>query len=94
MDISTKEKYYFDKYNLISEVDPQNCGGTGCCSTCMYRKVDQSFENDYCVLSLSKKREKSRILDEKSVDKGKRKWYNSRAAAKKGAAIRSKESVA
>ena len=52
MDISTKEKYYFDKYNLISAVDPKNCCGTGCCSTCMYRKVDQSFENDYCVLSL------------------------------------------
>ncbi len=46
-----EEKYYFDKYSLVKEVDNTKCGGTGCCSTCMYRKINQSFENDYCMLS-------------------------------------------
>jgi hypothetical protein len=46
-----REKYFFDKYNLIKDADFKTCDGTGCCSTCMYRKVDQSFENDYCLLS-------------------------------------------
>lgn len=49
--MTSREKYYFGKYNLVKDTDPKTCSGTGCCSTCMYRKVDQSFEGDYCVLS-------------------------------------------
>ena len=52
--MTAKEKKYFDKYNLIKEVDSKTCGGTGCCGSCMYRKVDQSFENDYCLTSRKK----------------------------------------
>lgn len=56
--MTAREKYYFDKYNLIKDVDSKTCDGTGCCSTCMYRKVEQSFENDYCVLSLKEDKDR------------------------------------
>ena len=56
IEMSKREKYYFDKYNLIKDADPKTCGGTGCCSTCMYRKLDQNFENDYCLLSVKQRK--------------------------------------
>jgi ferredoxin len=55
MEMSEREKYYFDKYNLIKDTDPKTCGGTGCCSTCMYRINNQNFLNDYCVQSPKQK---------------------------------------
>lgn len=54
LNMPEREKFYFDRYNLIKDMDPKTCDGTGCCSTCMYRKVDQSFENEYCLLSHKK----------------------------------------
>lgn len=53
--MSENERYYFNKYNPVKDTDCKTCDGTGCCSTCMYRKVNPNFVNDYCLLSHKRK---------------------------------------
>ncbi len=47
--MSENEMYYANKYEHPGFELSKHCSGTGCCSTCMYRKVEQNFENDYCL---------------------------------------------
>jgi putative transcriptional regulator len=55
LNMSENESYYFNKYNIVKDTDCKTCDGTGCCSTCMYRKVNPNFVNDYCLLSHKRK---------------------------------------
>jgi hypothetical protein len=48
-----REESYFEKFKMIGDVAQTECYmGLKNCSTCMYRKVDQNFENEYCLNAL------------------------------------------
>lgn len=48
-----REETYYKRFKLIKDVTKEECYmGQKNCSTCMYRKLDQNFENEYCLNAL------------------------------------------